>query len=653
MSRDVSGLTKPLRIGRLTVKNRIWNSPLWTRTAHVDGEVSDRTIAHYAARARGGCGVITTEACAVDSDHHWTTPQIAIYDDAFLPGHRRLVEAVHAYGTPIFCQIHHSGMFGTNPVSPSGVPCADLGKVGELIQSHVLNLEEIQVIRDKFIAAACRAQVVGYDGVEVHGATAYLLEQFFSPHNNLREDRYGGNLEGRIQLAREIVAGIRAACGPDFIIGYCGADCDWVEGGITRDQTTALVLALEQAGLSYFDLQTDGTYETFHRVECSAGYRRQPVGQFDKTAYYKSILHIPVTTRGAGEYDPARWNEAFLEGRCDAVRLGKQMLADPETANKAIRGDWEGIRTCIKCGNCIHSGEVMPYDLSCAINPGLGRYERLVSRAEGRETGVVSGGGPAGIEAAGVSALRGRRVIRLERQGDLGGNLYVASLPISKETFVNYINWGRETLRRLGVEVHLNTEATAETVAAWKPDTVFVATGGTPAIPPIPGIHSAGLMKAEDVLRGTAVPGRRVIVAGGGEVGLETADLIMSRFRPESLTVVEMRDDVGADMNPMDKAQLFANRSIFPAHMEHGLKLLVNTRILEFHEDGVTVEDGQGRTKKLEGDSVVLALGYVPENRLYRELTERGLPAVALGDAAKVGKIVTAIYQAHVLARDN
>ena len=353
MNRDVSGLVKPLKLGRLSIKNRIWNSPLWTRTAHVDGEVSDRTIAHYEARARGGCGVISTEACAVDEDHHWITPQIAIWDDKFLPGHRRLVEAIHAYNTPIICQIHHSGMFGTNPVSPSGVPCADLGKVGEFIQSRELTIEEIEAIRDKFIAAACRAQAVGYDGVEVHGATAYLLEQFFSPHNNHRTDKYGGSLEGRMQLAIEIIAGIRAACGPDFIVGYCGADCDWVEGGITRDQTSALVVALEKVGLSYFDLQTDGTYETFHKIECSAGYRRQPIGQFDKTAYYKSILSIPVTTRGSGEYDPEHWNAAFLNDECDAIRLGKQILADPDTPNKAVSGDWEAIRTCIKCGKAM------------------------------------------------------------------------------------------------------------------------------------------------------------------------------------------------------------------------------------------------------------------------------------------------------------
>ena len=648
----LKGLTKPLKLGKINVKNRIWNSPLWTRTASVEGEITDRTIAHYEARAKGGCGVITTEACAVDEDHHWTTPQIAIWDDKFLPGHRRLVETIHAYGTPIICQIHHSGMFGTNPVSPSGVPCTDLGKVGEFIQSKPLTIEEIEVIRDKFIVAAVRAKVIGYDGVEVHGATAYLLEQFFSPHNNKREDKYGGSLEGRCQLAVEIIAGIRAACGPDFIIGYCGADCDWVDGGITREQTSALVVALEKAGLTYFDLQTDGTYETFHRIECSAGYRRQPIGQFDKTAYYKSILNIPVTTRGAGEYNPIHWNEAFLNDECDAIRLGKQILADPETPKKAIAGDLKAIRTCIKCGNCINSGEVMPFELSCAINPGLGRYEKPIIKAYDKKKVVIIGGGAAGIEAARVCALRGHQVTLLEKNDRLGGNVYIASLPISKETFNNYIVWGEEQLNRLGVDVRLCTEATEEIIDSIAPDTIFVATGAKANIPPIKGIDGANVVRAEEVLLGKAELGKNIIVAGGGEVGLETADLIMVKHKPESLTVVEMLHDIGVDMNPMDKAMLFANGALFPTHFQNGLKILTNTKLQEINENGIKVVNKDEGESEIPADTVVIALGYVPEDSLYHALKEKYDDVIVLGDAQKVRKIVDAIYQANLFARE-
>lgn len=360
-----------------------------------------------------------------------------------------------------------------------------------------------------------------------------------------------------------------------------------------------------------------------------------------------------MTTRGSGEYDPEHWNAAFLKNECDAIRLGKQILADPDTPNKAVSGDWEAIRTCIKCGNCINSGEVMPYELSCAINPGLGRYEKPVERSFETKNVVVIGGGPAGIEAARVSALRGHKVTLIEKNDALGGNLYVASLPISKETFTNYIRWGGETLKRLGVDVRLGTIADVNMVASMNPDTVFVATGSNPAMPPIPGIDSDKLIKAEDVLKGTAVLGKNIIVAGAGEVGLETADLIMVKYKPESLTLIEMRPDLGMDMNPMDKAMLFANPAIYPTHFQNGLRPMVDTRITAFREGGVSIEDQNGNKADIPADSIVLALGYVSEQGLYDKLKAMGVNAIALGDAAQVSKIVTAIYQANVMARDN
>jgi len=652
MTERLEGLTKPLKLGKLNIRNRIWNSPLWTRTATVNGEISDRTIAHYAARAKGGCGVISTEACAVDGNHHWLTPQIGIWDEVFLPGHRRLVEAVHVYGTPIICQLHHAGMFGADPVSPSGVPCADLGKIGVFIEPRVLTTQEVEEIRDKFIAAACRAQAVGYDGVEVHGATAYLLEQFFSPHNNKRNDKYGGTLEKRMELALEIIRGIRAACGPDYIIGYCGADCDWVEGGITHDQTLALAAALERAGLSYFDLQTDGTYETFHRIECSAGYRRQPVGQFDKTAQYKKVLHIPVTTRGTAQYDPREWNRAFLNDECDAVRLGKQMLADPETANKAISGRIEDIRACILCGNCINSGEVMPYELSCSINPGLGRYEKPVEKAAEKKKVVIIGGGPGGIEAARVAALRGHQVTLFEKNPELGGNLYIASLPTGKERFNNFIRWGRRQLDQLGVDVKLGTEADEAAIKALSPDVVMVATGAKPLLPPIEGIDGPNIVTAEDILTKKVRPGKNIVIAGAGEVGIETADFIMVNSQPQSLTIVEMKSDLAMDMNPMDKAMLFGNGAIFPSYFARGLRPLLNTKIKRFTEQGLDVIDTSMNEYSIPADQVILAMGYASDTALYEQIRADFENVILLGDAVKPGKIVSVIYQANTLARE-
>lgn len=650
MSSKLNGLTKPLRLGRINVKNRIWNSPLWTRTASSEGEVTDRTIAHYVARAKGGAGVITTEGVAVDGRHTWVEPQMRLDHNRFSPGHRRLVEEVHMYNVPIICQLHHAGMFGNNPISPSGIPCQDMGKIGEYIEPHTLTTEEVEEIRDMFIETAERAHEVGYDGVELHGSTAYLLEQFYSPHNNKRTDKYGGSLQGRILLPLEIVRGIRKKCGPHFIIGYTVADCDMIDGGISREQTTVFAKELEKAGINYLDLQTDGTYETFHLVTASAGYRRQPIGQFDKTEYYKSILNIPVVTRGAGEYNPLAWNEAFENDQADAIRLGKQMLADPDVASKAINGNIEDIRSCIKCGNCLLSGEITNWQLSCAVNPGLGRMEKAIELASTAKKVLVIGAGPAGLEAARVAALRGHSVTLVEKQSQVGGNLYIASLPISKDDLMKFANWAEKQCEKLGVTIKLNTEATAETVDELKPDVVIVASGSNPLVPPIKGIEKAHVVTAEDVLQGKVKVGKKVIVAGAGEVGLETADLIMERNEIDALTVVEMQSEVGADMSPLDKAMLFHNDSIFPKHFRNGLKIVTETKLQEITDKGVRVCGKNWNEYNIEADTVVLALGYIANNNICENLNGKASEIYVVGDAVRAHKIADAVYQASYFA---
>lgn len=650
MSKKLNGLTKPLRLGNITVKNRVWNSPLWTRTATADGEVSERTIAHYVARARGGAGMIFTEGVAVDGRHTWIEPQIRLDHNRFAPGHRRLVEEVHNYNTPIICQLHHAGMFGNDPVSPSGVPCQDLGKIGVFIEPRTLTTKEVEEIRDMFIEAAERAHEVGYDGVELHGSTAYLLEQFYSPHNNLRTDKYGGSLQGRIQLPLEIVRGIREACGPNFVVGYTVADCDMIKGGIDREQTVYFAKELEKAGVTYLDLQSDGTYETFHLVDATGGYRRQPKGQFDKTEFYKSFLNVPVVTRAVGEYDPKVWNEAFESDKADAVRCGKQMLADPDVANKAVNGELDEIRSCIKCGNCIFSGEISNWQLSCAINAGCGRMDKPVTPATVSKNVLVIGAGPAGLEAARVAALRGHSVTLVEKNATVGGNLYVASLPISKGDFTKFHDWAEAQCVKLGVTIKLNTEANAALVDELNPDVIIIATGSNPLLPPIKGIDKTHVVTAEDVLLGKVKVGKKVVVAGAGEVGLETADTIMEKNEIENLTVIEMQKEVGADMSPMDKAMLFANESVFPKHFANGLKIVTETKLQEITDTGVRVCGNHWNESVIEADTVVLALGYKANNAICESLNGKASEIYVVGDAVRARKIADAVYQANYFA---
>lgn len=293
-------LASQIRIGALVAKNRIWMSPMWTRFATVEGEVTQTLIDHYVARAKGGIGLITLEATAVDPRHVWREPEIAIHADKFAPRLRRLVEVIHMYDVPVIVQLHHCGMFGTDPVAPSDVAAYELG-AGGYIQPRALSLAEIEEIMGLFIEAAVRAQEIGFDAVEVHGASAYLLEQFFSPRSNRRTDKYGGSLENRMLLPVEIVRGIRQRCGPDFPVGYTCVDSDLHPDGIVIDDTIAFAKVLEREGISYFDLQMTGTYETYHWEKARGFCRRQKRGQFDISERFKRELRIPVTTRTCGD----------------------------------------------------------------------------------------------------------------------------------------------------------------------------------------------------------------------------------------------------------------------------------------------------------------------------------------------------------------
>lgn len=649
MGKENRALAQPLKIGKLVVKNRIWQSPLWTRTAEASGEVGERMIAHYEARARGGCGLVTQEAVAVDPAHTWIEAQARIDDDRFGPGLHRLIERVHTHDTAIIAQLHNAGMFGRDPISPSGVACYSIGE-GHYIQPRVLSVSEIEDIRELFIQAAVRAMKVGYDGVELHGSTAYLLEQFFSPHNNRRVDKYGGDVYGRMRLALEILSGIRKQCGPDFVVGYSGVDSDLVEGGISRDDNLKLARALENEGLSFFDLQSSGTYETFHLPQAPGG-PRQKRGEIDVVEIYKKELGIPVTCRATGETDPDVWDAAVAAGKVDAVRFGRSMLADPDYARKALTGHQEDIRYCIQCGNCKLSGVMNPWNMSCSVNPDMGNGEPRVERSMEKKKVVVAGAGPAGLEAARVCALRGHEVVLLEKKDHVGGNAYIGSLPVGKADLNRYAVWAERACRQLKVDIRLGTDADGASIEAEKPDVVILATGSCPAKPEIAGINGKNVVTAEEVLLGKMEKAERAVVLGGGEVGLETADYILEKGLAAHVDIIEMREDVGMDMNGMDKGMLMD--FVFPPFIMKGqLGILTRTCVMEIGEKSVKVLGSRGEVTQVEADRIVLAMGYRPEKGLKPVLEEKGIPYIAVGDAVKPRRIWEAVHHANTLARN-
>lgn len=639
-------IAEPIKVGPMVAKNRIWFAPCWTRFASVNGEVTQQLIDHYVARARGGVGLITQEATAVDGNHIWFEPQIGIWDDKFAPALHRLVEAVHMYDVPIIAQFHHSGMFGTDPVAPSRVSCFDHGCL-HYIQPRALSIAEIEEIRDKFIAAAVRAKEVGYDGVELHGATAYLLEQFFSPHNNRRDDKYGGSLENRMLFPLEIVRGIRAQCGPDYPLIYTLVDTDFVPGGITSEDSIIFAKALEREGVSIIDFQINGTYETFHLSIAPGHLRRQKKGQFDITEKYKKELRIPVTTRGCGEYNPATWEDALERGAVDAVRTGRQLLADPDMPNKVLEGKLEDIRSCLLCVECLERGVNRKWQCACTVNYGMGRGERPVERAPVSKKVLVIGGGPGGLEAARVAAERGHDVTLMEKAPALGGTVIVAAQLIAKEILMSFCTWAERQCRNLGVKIELEKEVTPKVVKDFKPDAVIVATGAVPAKPPIPGIEQSKVVTADEILMGKTRAGKRVVVAGGEMVGMEVADYILEKGLASDVTVIDRgpMSSIAEGMPSLDKANFMTQ--VVP---QIGVKIVTDMQVEEITDKGVVAIDKRWQKHLFEADTVVLALGYRSERSIYDDLKGSVRELYLIGDAVSPRNMLGAIHEAAYFA---
>jgi 2,4-dienoyl-CoA reductase-like NADH-dependent reductase (Old Yellow Enzyme family)/NADPH-dependent 2,4-dienoyl-CoA reductase/sulfur reductase-like enzyme len=642
MSKELKHLAAPLRMGNIRAKNRLWEAPSWTRMASVDGEVTERLIDHYVARAKGGVGLICTEAVAVDPRHTWIEPQIRIDDNKYLPGLRRLVDAVHRYDVPIVCQLHVAGMFGINPISPSGVPAYDFAQ--QLIKPSVLSIGEIEEIRDMFIEGAVRAHEVGFDGVELHGGAAYLLEQFFSAHNNRRNDAYGGSLGNRMRLAIEILQGIRKRLGTDYAVGYTNPDTDAIPGGITPEDSLVFAKTMESEGISYWDLVIPGTYETFHLPEIEGVVRKQRRGQWDRAANYKKVLQIPVVARTISSVDPEIWDSMIGQGKLDAVRATRPLFADPNLPNKAFAGKCEDIRKCLTCNECLDAGVAKPYMVQCAVNYGLGRGEAInfaMPPAAVPKKVLVVGGGPGGLEAARVAALRGHKVTLMEKQAHLGGETKIAALTLDKDVLAEFIAWEEKECRKAGVTIELGKEATAAVVEKFGADAVFIATGATPAKPPIPGIDKAHVFTARQVLQREAVFGKKIVIAGAGAVGIDMTEFIIQNKLAEDVTILDQvpMAAFGNGMAGIDRAYYFVN--IFPTL---GLKAISDSLIEEITDTAVVAVDKKWHKHEIPADTVILALGYTPDNNLYEVLRGKVKELYVIGDAIKSRNILSAVH---------
>ena len=644
------------KIGKVTLRNRLVMSPMGIGLANLDGTPSDEMIAYYEARAMGGAGLILPEITRVNDVHGpGLMRQLSVTQDRHIEPLSRLAAAIHKHNSKIFIQLHHPGretvsaLLGGQPVvSASAIPCKYLQQ-----ETRALTHEEVKELIGQFIDGAVRVQKAGCDGVELHCAHGYLLQQFLSPYTNKRTDEYGGSFENRLRMVSEMIAGIRAKCGADFPVGVRLSVEEFLDKtGVTEDYIhlqdgVKIAMALEAQGIDFIDVSV-GLYETgmtcVEPISFPQGWRR------DIIKAVKDHVHIPVIGVSVIR-EPAVAEKFLADGVEDFVSMGRSWLADEAWGKKVQEGREKELCKCINCLRCFES--LNEYNAAglpaeCAVNPRMARefrYGELPYDTEHHSV-VVVGGGPSGMMAAKTLAERGCKVTLLDRGSTLGGTVNQAKLPPLKERMEWVMDYYRAAFEALGVEVRLNTEVTAELVAELKPDAVIVGTGSRSVIPAkIPGSTGPNVYTVEQVLGGGAdLSGKAVTVIGAGITGIETAEYLAAR--KARVTIVDLLDKVAPNANHTNVGDICGRLA------QYGTEYRLGHALREIRPDAVVLEKQSDHSEvTVPADAVVLSLGYRPDNALAEELKALGLQVVTVGSAVKDGTIAPATRTGYEAAR--
>ena len=650
-AKDFPNLFREGRIGKVKIRNRIVMSPMMVHFGGIMGEVTQQTIDHYAARAKGGVGLIIiggTEFFPFPTSRLDTyAGGLSVAEDKYKKGLAELTEAVHAWGAKIFLQLSHSGrtqsaasLKGYQPVSSSPVPATRPG--GAYPTPRALTRGEIFEFIERWAQGALRAKQSDFDGVNLHMAHGTLMTSFISPLLNIREDDFGGALENRMRFPTGVVRRIKELCGDDFPVDVRFSIDEFKEGGVTIKESPIIARMFQEAGADSINMSS-AFYDNLHKSNDIMRYQegwKRPIWQ----AVTKEINGPTIACGGLRH--PEFCEKILAEGDADFVGLGRSLLADAEWPMKAAVGRVEDIRYCISCLVCLRHVFLTGAN-RCAVNPDWGRgrdFTELKPPAKIKKVSVV-GTGPAGMEAARIAAMRGHAVTLYGKEEQMGGQLLVAAKPPGKDKLLWIRDYEETQLKKLSVNIKLGTEVTPEIVEKEKPDVVVLATGAEPAIPDIEGIRGKNVVTAVDVLAGKVeLNNQRIVIAGGGMIGAEVGEFLLDRGN--HVIIVEMLSAIACDMDPLNR------QGLLEALEGREIVFLTNREIKEITAKGVLATNKKNGQKELvEGDIIVLALGSKSVSYLSDCLKDKVPELYTVGDCNEPRGLEKAVYEGSLFAR--
>jgi 2,4-dienoyl-CoA reductase-like NADH-dependent reductase (Old Yellow Enzyme family)/thioredoxin reductase len=640
-------LSSPIQIGNITFRNRMFSAPMGGTDITNDGCIGPKSTAFYELRGKGGAGAVTVSECMV---HPETDGSHAYHLDTSilnsLAAAAYTADAIRRHGAIPSLELSHSGMYAgtymtdkskqhsmnqwgpSDAVRPDGVPVKSLTK------------EMLAEIVSAYGNVAGLAKRAGFEMLMIHGGHGWLLNQFFSPYFNKRTDEYGGSLENRCRLAIEVLKAVREAVGPGFPIELRMSGSELFEGGYDLAEGVKIAQQMEP----YIDLLhvSAGTYQRGFGDTHPSMFKDHGCNVY-LAAEIKKHVSIPVATIG-GLNDPQQMEKIIAEGKADIVYMARALLADPFLPRKVMANKEEDIVKCLRCFTCM-AERAATSTRRCTVNPLIGREMEGcdITKAPESKKVVVVGGGPGGLKAAHTAALRGHKVILMEKESELGGILKSEqALPFKHEMYELSLTFAKQC-REAGVEIRLNTEASKELVEQESPDAVIIAAGSSPLVPPIPGIHGENVTIVNNYYLEKENIKDNVVVLGGGLAGCEAA--IHLAQEGKKVTIVEMRKELAPDAN-------VRHRPLLLKQMENLVEIRTGFRGLEITPEGVLCEDSEKQQHLLIGNSVLCALGQRARRDVVEALQDTAPYVASIGDCAKVSTITNAVYQGYHAALD-